>query len=152
MERTLRVRLRPESARDRRSARISFDGYAILWPDGRPVSVGFDAFCKQGQRLLGLGGRRQQEVDLICVPLDGRDDRLTRMPGHRVRRFFLHRTGRCGGLHFLDGTPTAIVLNLDCDEPRVLHWIGLSSLDEGEVGWFDLAARTVEEAEPHPGS
>jgi hypothetical protein len=112
------------------------------------LSVGFDAFCKQGQRLLGLGrhlnGCQEKLVDMIYFPLAGLEDHLTRLPGHRVRRFCLRRTDRQGRLHFLDGTPTAIVLDLDRDDARVLDWIGLPTLRDGESGWFDLAARTPE--------
>ena len=55
MEHTLTVLLRRDPTRDRQENRIAFEGYEMLWPDGRPISVGFDAFCRQGQRLLGLG-------------------------------------------------------------------------------------------------
>ena len=80
-------------------------------------------------------------LDLVYYPLAGLEDALTRVPGHRVRRFFLLRGGRHGRLHFFNGAPTGIVLDLDRDEPQVLNWIGLPSLRDGEAGWFDLAAR-----------
>lgn len=152
MERTLQVLLQRNPAHDRQDNQIAFEGYEMLWPDGQPLSVGFDAFCKQGQRLLGLGrhlaGRRERLVDLICVHLSDREQRMTRLAGHRVRRFCLRRSGRQGRLHFLDGTPTAIVLDLDRDEPQVLDWVGLPGLGDGEPRWFDLAARTVEAEHP----
>jgi hypothetical protein len=156
MQRTLRVLFKRDPARDRQEGRIPFEGYEVLWPDGRPLSVGFDAFCKQGQRLLGLGrhlaGCPERLVDMTCFPLAGRDDDLTRLPGHRVRRFCLCRTGSKGQLHFLDGTPTAVVLDLERDEPRVLHWIGLPALRDGDCEWMDLAARLVEPGAPAPGA
>jgi hypothetical protein len=74
---------------------------------------------------------------------------FNRLPGHRVRRLCLRRTGRQGCLHFLDGTPTTIVLDLDRDEPRLLDWFGLPDLGDGESRWFDLAARGVA-IEPEP--
>ena len=46
----------------------------------------------------------------------------------------------------MDGTPTTIVLDLDRDEPQLLQWFGLPDLGDGESGWFDLAARSVEPA------
>ena len=148
MESTLTVLLRRDPSRDRRESRIAFEGYEILWPDGRPISVAFDAFCRQGQRLLGLGryltGSQERVIDLVCTPLAGREAPFTRLPGHRVRRLCLRRTGRHGRLYFLDGTPTTIVLDLDRDEPRLLQWFGLPSLGDGESRWFDLAARSVE--------
>jgi hypothetical protein len=36
------------------------------------------------------------------------------------------------------------VFEMGRDEPRVLHWIGLSSMDDGERQWFDLAALPME--------
>ena len=67
-----------------------------------------------------------------------------------MRRFLLQRTGREGRIHFLDGTPTATVFDLGTDEYRVLHWIGLTGLKDGEGQWFDLAARAIEPvATPH---
>ncbi len=148
MSRTLRVLLRRDSTRDHVEEGISYEGYQFLWPDGRPLTVGLTALCKHGQRLLGLGrhmaGVRERLVDLIIYPLPDREAPLTRLPGHRVRRFSLRREGRQGRLYFLDGTPTTVVFDLDCDEARVLHWVGLPALRDGEHYWFDLAARPAE--------
>src|SRR5438552_4133411 len=144
MSRTLTLLFRRDPSRDRETGKIRFEGYVPLWPDGRPVAVGLDAFCKHGQRLLGLGrylkGCRERLIELICYPLAGRDDNLTRLPGHRVRRFFLQREGSRGRVHFLDGTPTDTVFEIGRDEDPVLEWIGLPDLAEGEQMWFDLAA------------
>jgi hypothetical protein len=81
---------------------------------------------------------------MIYFPLAGLEAQLTRLPGHRVRRFFLLRGGRQGRLHFFNGTPTSIVLDLDRDEQEVLNWIGLPALHDGEAAWFDIAARPAE--------
>ena len=154
MSRTLRVLFRRDPSRDRQHERIRYEGYAFFWPDGRPVTLGLDAFCQHGQRLLGLGrhlaGARERLVDMLCFPLNDAEAAITRLPGHRVRRFSLHRQGRQGRLYFLDGTPTTIVLDLDRDELPVLNWIGLSTLRDGERQWFDLAARSVESTVPTP--
>jgi hypothetical protein len=150
MARTLTILFRRDPSRDGWRNNIHFEGYQILWPDGRPVAVGLDAFCKHGQRLLGLGrhlaGCSERLIELLCFPLSGRDDDLTKIPGHRVRRFFLERHGACGRIHFLDGTPTATIFELGRDEFPVLEWIGLPELREGEQQWIDLAARVVEPA------
>jgi hypothetical protein len=148
MSRKLTVLFRRDPSRDKQHANRLLEGYQVLWPDGRPVTVGLDAFCYHGQRLLGLGrhlaGCRERLLELICFPLQGRDDDLTRLPGHRVRRFFLERYGQRGRIHFLDGTPTEAVFEIGRDEWRVLQWIGLPALGEGDRQWFDLAARTLE--------
>jgi hypothetical protein len=142
------VLFRRDPSKDRTKGNIFFEGYEVLWPDGRNVMVGLDAFCKHGQRLLGLGralaGCSERLIELICFPLPSRDHDLTRIKGHRVRRFCLRRSGPVGRIHFLDGTPTETVFKLDQDEPRVLDWIGLSALDEGGEQWMDVAARLVE--------
>src|SRR5437660_714565 len=119
MSRSLTVLFRRDPSRDRDGDSAAMEGYEILWPDGRPVTVGLDAFCKHGQRLFGLGrhlaGCSERLVELICFPLSGREDALTRIPGHRVRRFFLRREGRRGRVHFLDGTPTQMVFEIGRD-------------------------------------
>lgn len=157
MSRTLRLLLRRDPSLDRVEDNIRYEGYRPHWPDGRPAKVGMSAFCKHGQRLLGLGrhlaGARERLVDMIVFPLPDGEAPLTRLPGHRVRRFWIRREGRQGRLHFFDGTPTTMVFDLDRDEAPVLHWIGLPSLHEGERQWFDLAARPVEIAvRPHPSA
>lgn len=146
--RTLTVLFQRDPSRDRQDDRISFEGYQILWPDGRKVSTGIDAFCSHGQRLLGLGKRlagcRQKLINMVCMPLRDRDDDLNRIPGHRVRRFYLERQGQVGRVFFMDGTPTKVTFEFGIDEPRVLNWIGLSNLRDGEQLWMDLAATEVE--------
>lgn len=148
MARSLTILFRRDPSKDRQRNDIKFEGYEVLWPDGRQVAVGLDAFCKHGQRLLGLGkflsGCTERLIELICYPLSGREDNLTRIPGHRVRRFFLKRQGNRGRVHFLDGTPTETVFEIGKDERSVLEWIGLLDLHEGADMWFDLAARSVE--------
>ncbi len=156
MSRTITLLFRRDPSRDRQDEAVHFEGYQPLWPDGRPVAIGMDAFCKHGLRLLGLGkhlaGCQERLVQLICMPLTGRDADLNRIPGHRVRRFYLVREGQSGRIHFMDGTPTTLLFELDRDEPPVLHWIGLPSLADGAVLWLDLAAITVEAPVPMPRS
>jgi hypothetical protein len=147
------VLFRRDPSRDRQRDHIRYEGYEVLWPDRRPVAVGLDAFCQHGQRLLGLGrhlaGCHERLIELCYYPLQGREDHLVRIPGYRVRRFFLERHGPCGRIHFLDGTPTNAVFEIGRDETRVLQWIGLPFLLDGGRQWFDLAARAVE-AVPEP--
>src|SRR4051794_40807586 len=153
MSRSLTLLMRRDPSRDRLSEKIKFEGYQTLWPDGRQVTIGLDALCMHGQRLLGLGkhlaGAREKLINVICFPLSGREDALTRLPGHRVRRFYLERHGQNGRIHFMDGTPTTVVFDVTEDDPRVLRWIGLPALADGETLWFDLAAAPVET--PIPG-
>lgn len=154
MFRSLTILFRRDPSRDRQRGDIFFEGYQILWPDGRHVTVGLDAFCKHGHRLLGLGrhlaGCKERLIELIFFPLKSREDNLTRIPGHRVRRFYLKRQGTKGRVHFLDGTPTETVFDVGQDEQRVLDWIGLLELREGDHQWFDLAARTADAALDKP--
>jgi hypothetical protein len=151
MARTLRVIFRRDPGKDRSREQVDYEGYKVLWPDGRPVDCALDAFCRHGQRLLGLGrhlqGCTERLVDLMFFPLKDRDDDLVRIKGCRVRRFFLKRQGRQGRVHFLDGTPTAIVFYLDDEEP-VVNWCGLPEIPDGGDQWFDLAARPAEPIHP----
>ena len=149
MSRILILHFRRDPSRDRATEKAHLEGYAISWPeDGSPVALGLDAFCTHGQRLLGLGKRlagcSEKLVKMVCIPLSGRNDNLNRIPGYRVRRFYLQRTGSIGRLHFMDGTPTVAVFELGRDDPRVSHWVGLDNLDDGEILWFDLAAVDVD--------
>jgi hypothetical protein len=149
VSRILTLLFRRDPTRDRQDESLRFEGYrAFFWPDGGYVNVALDAFCKHGQRLLGLGkhlkGSPEKVIQMICFPLTGRDDEITRLPGHRVRRFFIERTGPPGRIHFMDGTPTTVVFDLDRDEDRVVNWIGLSGLEDGQRLWFDLAATPLE--------
>jgi hypothetical protein len=152
MSRTLTLLFRRDPSRDRHSDQVQFEGYQILWPDGAPVALGLDAFCKHGQRLLGLGkhlaGCREKLIKMVAFPLEGREDSLNRIPGHRVRRFFIERQGNGGRIFFMDGTPTTLTFELDRDEPKVLHWLGLSSLSDGERQWLDIAATEMETVLP----
>ena len=147
MPSALTLLFRRDPSRDRLCGDIPIEGYQVMWPDGQPVALNLDAFCRHGQRLFGLGrhvdGHLERLVDLLCFPLTGRDDDLTRLPGHRVRRFFLQRYGPTARLHYFDGTPTQAVFEDGRDDPRVLDWLGLTHLSPGERQWFDLAARTV---------
>jgi len=153
MSRSLTLLFRRDPARDREKNNVRFEGYHALWPeDGRQVAVGLDAFCTHGQRLLGLGkqlaGCHEKLVKLIFLPLAGRDDELNRIPGHRVRRFYLHRQGQVGRIHFLDGTPTIASFEIGKDEARILHWCGLPALADGDIQWFDLAAVALDGVHP----
>ena len=148
MHRTLNILYRRDPSRDRQVDQVQYEGYQFLWPDGRPMRVGMDAFCKHGQRMFSLGrhmeGRREQLVEMICVPIADRNAPMTRFPGRRVRRFQLQRHGPLGKVYLLDGSPTTLVFNLDSDEVAVLNWIGLPNLRDGDSQWFDLATRTLE--------
>ncbi len=148
MSRTLILLFRRDPSRDRQTDKIHFEGYQPLWPDGRPVSVGVDALCKHGQRLLGLGkclaGFQEKLVKMVLFPLRGIDDDLNRIPGYRVRRFYLEMTGAIARLHFMDGTPTVATFDVYQDDPRILRWLGLHELGDGEVLWLDLAAVAME--------
>jgi hypothetical protein len=150
MSRTLILLFRRDPSRDRETGSIRFEGYAPFWPDGRSVSVSMDALCKHGQRLLGLGkylaGSNEKLVKLVCLPIAGREDDLNRIPGYRVRRFYIHRTGSLGRIHFMDGTPTESIFELGYDDVRITNWIGLNGLEDGEILWFDLAAVQVDTA------
>ncbi len=155
MARSLKVLFRRDPSRDRQEDRIAFEGYQFYWPNGRPVAVGFDAFCKHGQRVLGLGrqleGCRERLVEMLCYPVHDHETDMTRLAGARIRRFFIERQGTQGRVHFMDGTPTAIVMDLERDEYPVLHWIGLTNLADGQRQWFDLAARAADAARPLAG-
>ncbi|MFO0810408.1 MAG: hypothetical protein U0746_17425 [Gemmataceae bacterium] len=156
MFRSLTILFRRDGTRDRARGDIDFRGVRMFWPDGREVAVGLSAFCGHGHKLLGLEGEldecRERPVELLCVPVRERGVRMTRLPGRRVRRFMLRRDGVRGRLHFLNGVATDIEFVIGRDEPRVLDWLGLTSLPDGGEAWMDIAARpaTVAAHAPYP--
>lgn len=147
--RVLTICFRRDSSRDRSTDNdIALNGYQLSWPDGRPVDLGMDAFCRHAERVLGLQRfltqSNEQSLELIVFPLPGPEAPFTRRPGMRIRRFMLQRQGRLGRIHLVNGHPTAIVFDLDRDERKVLDWIGLSRLRDGESAWFDFGPRLAE--------
>src|SRR5215831_15275297 len=85
MARRLTVLFRRDPSRDRQKGSIAFTGYKTFWPDGRPLTVGLEAFCRRGLRLLGLdrylAGRQERLIDIVCFPLADMDAAITRVPG-----------------------------------------------------------------------
>lgn len=121
--------------------------YQALWPDRTSMGPGLsECFptSKHFQRILGLPrilqGFAEKLVELRFFPLDSRDDDLHRIPGYRVRRFYLSRTGQVGRIHFMDGTPTDASYEIGHVDERFLLWLGLRDLADGQIQWFDLAA------------
>src|SRR5262245_26206833 len=149
MARVLTVLFRRDSSRDRQTANaIALEGYQLLWPDGRPVTYGLQAFCRHAQRILGLqrclAGCDERLLELTVFPLRGREDELTRVAGLRVRRFLMKRQGPCGRIHLLNDAPTEISFEVGRDEQRVVDWIGLTARRAGEQVWFDFTGRAAE--------
>jgi len=148
MVRTLGILFRRDPSRDRIENSVHFEGYRMCWPNGTPVSSGVDALCSHGQRLLGLGvllaGRQERHLNLLSFPQETGRENMTRMPGYRVRRFFVERSGNQARLHFMDGTPTAICFDLEQDDEPLLRLVGLAGLADGARSWFDLAATPIE--------
>lgn len=145
MTRSLQVLLRRDPLRDRQENDVPLEGYRFLWLDGRPMTTGLNALCKHGRRVLDLdrhlAGRGECRLELLWIPQQNPQAAMTRLPGLRVRRFYLLRQGRQGRVYFLNGTPTIIVFDLDHDEEAVLRWVGLANMRDGETQWFDLSAR-----------
>ncbi|MER3415851.1 MAG: hypothetical protein C4297_06520 [Gemmataceae bacterium] len=146
--RYLTVRFERDPAQDGEKDKIRYEGYRIFWPNGEPVGVSLKRFCQQGCRLIGLGKRMQGRLHLLVElgihPVSGLEAPLTRLgPGVRTRRLFLERRRSQGRIHFFNGTATDIIFDLRHDDPRVLYWLGLPSLSDGNRMWFDLSARTL---------
>src|SRR5688572_3162784 len=119
MSRTLTLLFRRDPLRDRQSNNVKLEGYQILWPDGKPVACGLDAFCTHGQRLLGLGkhlaGCQEKLVKMACIPVADRNDDMNRIPGFRVRRFYIERQEKLCRTYYMDGTPTVASFELNKD-------------------------------------
>jgi hypothetical protein len=148
MVRTLQMLFRRDPSRDRQLNDVDMDGFEMLWPDRRPVGLGMDAFCYHAQRILSLhrfvNEDEERLLELVVFPLRAKDDEMSRLPGLRVRRLLLRRQGSVGRIHLINGTPTAVTFELGRDEARVVDWIGLSGLRDGEHQWFDITVRPVE--------
>jgi hypothetical protein len=148
MLRTLQVLFRRDPSRDRRLNNVDMEGFQLLWPDRSPVGYGLDAFCYHAQRILSLNrflvGHEERLLEMVQFPLRTKDDEMIRLPGLRVRRFLIRRLGPVGRIHLINGTATEITFEDGRDEPRVVEWIGLSGLRDGEQLWFDFTVRPAE--------
>lgn len=143
--RSLLLQFRRDPARDQIINQVEHVGFQILWPDGKPVALGIESFCCRGQRLLGLDrqmkGFQERLIELLCFqPLSGDDD-IIRLPGYRVRRFILERTGTIALLYFMNGVLTDTRLDLMNDDERILDWVDVRSLKDGERRFVDIVAR-----------
>jgi hypothetical protein len=151
MPRSVVVLFRRAPSADRQVDDLAMEGYELFWPDGSPVTAGLNAFCLHGQRLLGLGkhlrGCSEKLVHLVCHPKTHREAEIERVPGYRVRRLILERRGAVGRIHFMDGTPTNATFELGKDEEKVVTWIGLDKLADGERQWIDVAAAPLSREE-----
>ena len=143
----LTVRLQPCKRRDIADDGITYFGYDILWPDGRPVRINLRRFCRVGARLL-LGkdhGRAPRLIQLTLHPVSGLDTPMTRpVRGVRCRRFYAVHQAEGIAVCFFNGTPTDVMFDPARDEPEVLRWLQVERMKPGEPFWFDLACQTVE--------
>jgi hypothetical protein len=146
--RALTVVLQRRPERDAAKEKVSFSGYDIKWPDGRPVSVGLSRFCQQGTRLL-LGRAKDVERALLRItfyPVPGLEAAYTRPgPGIRCRRFFALRQNDQIRFHFFTGHETEIVFDRSEDDAEVLHWLHEEQIKPDVPFWFDLASQFVPE-------
>ena len=62
----------------------------------------------------------------------------------RVRRLMVRRTGHVGRIHLINGAPTAVTFEIGRDEKRMVDWVGLTDLREGEHLWFDLTVQAAD--------
>ena len=60
---------------------------------------------------------------------------------HRRRRFILERTGTIALLYFMNGVLTDTRLDLMNDDERILDWVDVRSLKDGERRFVDIVAR-----------
>lgn len=126
---------------DHTNGKVRYSGFDVYWPDGSPVEAVLEKLCQHGVRTI-LGRRAVgdlQLVELMIRPLSDRDAPLPpSRDGVRSRRFCLERQAKTGTIHFLNGVATDISFELGRDDPRVLRWIGLSDLRDGEQLWLDF--------------
>lgn len=146
MERRLILLFQRNYENDHANGKVVYSGFDVTWPDGSRVEAVLEKLCQHGVRTI-LGRRAvadRQLVELIIRHLPNRDAPLPpSRQGVRSRRLFLSRHGETGTIHFLNGVATDISFQLGRDDPRVLHWVGLSDLEDGGCRWLDLLARTL---------
>lgn len=148
MNRTIRMLFRRDPTRDGELNNVAMAGFELLWPDRRPVHFGLGNFCRQSQRILRIehlvSPTEERAMEWVQFPLHSCEEPMTRLPGVRVRRFVIRRKGNVGRLHLVNGQPTEVTFEIGRDEPRVVDWVGLSRLRDGEELWFDFAVRQIE--------
>jgi hypothetical protein len=141
--RKIDVLLRRNSQNDGTSEDATYSGFDICWEDGQPAQVNLTRLCGIavhqifGDRAPHAGSFR---VQFYLVPVDNRSaPRLAVPRSLKPRRVYFERQGPIAALHLANGFCTDIIFHQD-DDPRMLRWIGLTQLANGQQQWADMVA------------
>ena len=141
--RCIEVLMRRNTANDCNTQDADYAGFDFLWPDNQPVQVNLSQLCGIGVRLVfreSLPHEGSFRVQFYLVPVDHHlAPRLAVPRTLKPRRIFFERQGPEVALHFINEFRTDVVFHQN-DDPRILHWVGLNQLAEGQRQWFDLLA------------
>jgi len=141
--RKIDVLLRRNTHNDSTSKDAEYTGFDICWEDGQPAQVNMARLCgiaiRQifGDQIPPAGSYR---VQYYLVPIGDRSaPRLAVPRSLKPRRVYFERQGSIAALHLANGFCTEIKFHQD-DDPRMLRWVGLPQLSQGQQKWADIVA------------
>jgi hypothetical protein len=135
--------LRRNTHNDGACDNATYTGFDIFWEDGRPVQTSMARMC--GIAVRHIFGHQIPSGDLFpvqfhIVPQENPySPRLALPRRFKPRRVYFQRLGPTAVLHLANGYRTDVVFHEE-DDPRMLQWVGLAALADGEQQWVDLVA------------
>jgi hypothetical protein len=141
--RKIDVLLRRNSRNDDTSEDATYTGFDICWENGQPAQVNLARLCGIAVHQIfhnQIPHEGSFHVQFYLVPVENRGaPRLAVPRSLKPRRVYIERQGPVAALHLANGFCTDIIFHQD-DDPRMLHWIGLTQLSDGQQQWADMVA------------
>lgn len=141
--RKIDVLLRRNSRNDDTSEDAAYTGFDICWENGQPAQVNLARLCGIAVHQIfhnQIPHEGSFHVQFYLVPVENRGaPRLAVPRSLKPRRVYIERQGPVAALHLANGFCTDIIFHQD-DDPRMLRWIGLMQLSDGQQQWADMVA------------
>lgn len=133
--------LRRNSSNDSTTGDVKYTGFDICWEDGQPVQMNLARLCGVG--VSQIFGDQIPQAGSFCVryylvPVENRAaPRLAVPRSLKPRRVYFERQGPLAALHLANGFCTDIAFHQN-DDPRILQWVGLPQMSQGQQQWADV--------------
>ncbi len=132
---------------DHEHERIQYSGMVFYWPEGNKVDLSVNQFCQIGVRTL-IGRKHissRQLLNITLTPVAGLEAPLPRLgKGSRSRRLFIRKQDNVGIMHLINGMATGLQFYPNRDDARIVEWLGMNDINDGDDMWFDLVVSSSE--------